>query len=91
MDELDKINEAKQQINAEAVQKVQNFNAVEDLIAVNQSQAQKGTIFEKHKVEFKTILAQHEVQDKKIAEMNQVIASTIGAFTQLIASAANDP
>jgi hypothetical protein len=29
----------KQQINAEAVQKVQNFNAVEDLIAVNLGQA----------------------------------------------------
>jgi hypothetical protein len=32
---LDQLTQEKQNINAEAVQKVQNFNAVEDLILVN--------------------------------------------------------
>jgi hypothetical protein len=58
---------------------------------VNSSQAQKGTIFEKHKAEFKTVLAQHEESDKKIVETNAVITNNIGAFGQLIQSAKNDP
>ena len=35
------------------MQKCQNFNAIEDLINVYTGAAEKGTIFEKHKNEFR--------------------------------------
>jgi hypothetical protein len=41
----------------EAVQKAQNFNAIEDLMAVNAAQKNKGDVFEKHKAEFREIFS----------------------------------
>lgn len=46
------------------MQKVQNFNAIEDLIAVNQGTKNKGEVFAKHQNEFKQVFAQAEVLDK---------------------------
>jgi hypothetical protein len=50
------------------MQKCQNFNGIEDLMLVNSSQADKGTVFDKHINEFKQIYAPLEELDKKRAE-----------------------
>ena len=43
---------ARAKVMEEAVQKIQNFNAVEDLIAVNSGTKSKGDVFALHKKEF---------------------------------------
>lgn len=48
---------------------------------VNQSLAQKGDVFEKHKKEFKEIYVPLEILDKKKAELNGVITQNMGAFS----------
>jgi hypothetical protein len=65
----------------EAMQKCQNFNAIEDLITVHQGHGEKGTVYEKHKNEFKQIYIPLEVLDKKRAELNGVINQNMGPFS----------
>ncbi len=57
----------------EAVQKCQNFNAVEKLMAVHQGQAEKGTVYEQIKSEFRQIFTQLEVFEKETAEVKSSI------------------
>lgn len=54
----------------EAVQKITNFNAIEDLIAVNSGTKNKGDIFEKSKGELRVILEPIQVLDKQRMEIN---------------------
>jgi hypothetical protein len=73
LDDLDMIKEQKSKTFEEAVQKCQNFNAIEQLIAVHMGQAEKGTVFEKCKQEFKEIFNQLETFEKQISETKGVI------------------
>ena len=41
----------------EAVQKIQNFNAIEDLMAANNGSKSKSDVFAQHKGEFQSIFA----------------------------------
>ncbi len=75
----------------EAVQKLTNFNAIEDLILVNQSAKQKGEVFEKHKTEYKAIFEQMQPLEKQRVETNGQISQLIGEFGHLVAQLNNDP
>jgi hypothetical protein len=50
--ELDNLKNLRGRILEEAVQKCQNFNALDDLTLVHQGKADRGPMFEKHKYEF---------------------------------------
>ena len=52
LEDLDVITQERAKINDEAVQKLQNFNAIEDLMMVHSGQKQKNDIFEKNRKEF---------------------------------------
>jgi len=91
LEELDKIKEGKAKILEEAVQKCQNFNAVEQLIQVHQGQAEKGTVFEGFKGEFRQLFAQLESFDKQIGEVRAQVQQQAGPFAQLLNSTSNDP
>ena len=75
----------------EAVQKITNFNAIEDLIAVNSGTKNKGDVFEKSKGEFRIIFEQIQALDKQRIDINQAITNNIGAFSQILSSVNNDP
>ncbi len=91
LNELDKIKDAKGSVLEEAVQKCQNFNAVEKLMLVNLGQAEKGTVYEQFKAEFRQIFTQLEVFEKQTAEVKSTIQSNSAAFNQLVNSTSNDP
>lgn len=74
----------------EAVQRAQNFNAIEDLMLVNSGQKNKGEVFEKHKSEFKQIFDQLQPLEKKRAEINKTISDNIGQFAQISAQVSYD-
>ena len=66
---LDHAKEGKAKVFEEAVQKCQNFNAVEQLLLVHQGQAEKGLVFEGFKKEFRQLFAQLEPFEKQVAEL----------------------
>lgn len=69
----------------EALQRAQNFNAIEDLIAVNSAQKNKGDVFEKHKAEFREVFSQMEPLEKQRLEANASIQTNIGPFSHIVA------
>lgn len=73
LDKLDKVKEQKSHVLEEAVQKCQNYNAVEQLVAVHRGQAEKGTVFEQCKSEFRQIFTQLEAHDKQAEEAKSAI------------------
>lgn len=64
LEELEKIKEQRAKVMEEAVQRIQNFNGIEDLMGVHQSQKSKGEVYESIKKDFKDIFMQLEVLDK---------------------------
>ena len=91
LEALDRVKEGKAKVFEEAVQKCQNFNAVEQLILVHQGQAEKGIVFEGFKNEFRQLFGQLEPFDKQIAETKGQIQQQSGPFAQLLSSTSNDP
>ena len=73
LEQLDVIKTERSKILQEALQKCENFNAIEDLIAVHSGQAEKGTIYEKHMQEFRSIYSAIEPLEKQKAEVMNVI------------------
>ena len=65
---------------SEAVQRVQNYNAIEDLMLVHTSQKNKGEVFEKHRKEFQEIFGPLETLEKQRVEVNATITTNIGPF-----------
>lgn len=61
--------------------RITNFNAIEDLMAVNSGVKSKGEIFQKHQAEFREIFTQAEILEKKRIELNHQIAQNIGQFS----------
>jgi len=90
LESLDNIKNERSRILQEALQKCENFNAVEDLILVHSGQAEKGSIYEKHIGEFKSIYSAIEPLEKHKAEVMNVIQQNMGAFSQLVSSAQAD-
>lgn len=73
LEQLDQNKEARSKILEEAVQKCQNFNGIESLIQVHTKTAEKGTVFEKLKDEFRQVFSQLEPLDKQAAELKGII------------------
>ena len=90
MDEIDRIRDERTKILQDGNQKCENYNAIEDLMAVNASQAEKGTVFEKHVNEFRQIYAPLESLDKQKAEVMNTITQNMGPFTQLVSASNTD-
>lgn len=90
LEELDKVRAERKQVLDEGVQKCQNYNCVEDLMNVHTSQAEKGTVFEKHTSDFKQNYAPLEALDRRQAEVMNIITQNMGAFTQLLSSQQGD-
>jgi hypothetical protein len=57
----------------EGLQKIQNYNAIESLILVNQGQKTKVEVFDKSKLEYKVIFASLEELEKKRSDINAAI------------------
>lgn len=74
----------------EAVQKIQNFNGIEELMGVHQSQRSKGEVYEAFKKEFKDLFIQLEISDKQKVEVNANIEASIGPFSHICAQVTGD-
>ena len=74
----------------EAVQRIQNFNGIEELMGVHQSQKSKGEVYEGFKKDFKDIFTQLEVLDKQRVEVNGNIEANIGPFSHICAQVTGD-
>jgi hypothetical protein len=57
LDELDALQHQRAKVMEEGVQKLTNFNAIEDLMAVSQGTKNKGDIFTKHQNEYRGVFA----------------------------------
>jgi hypothetical protein len=53
---------------------------------VNASQADKGTVFDKHIAEFRSIYAEIETIEKKRAETQGVVTANMGGFGALVSA-----
>ncbi|MFS8160128.1 MAG: hypothetical protein ACMG6E_07945 [Candidatus Roizmanbacteria bacterium] len=67
---MDQLQLQRAKVMEEAVQKITNFNAIEDLIAVNAGTKNKGDIFEKSKGELRVILEPIQTFDKQRVDIN---------------------
>lgn len=90
LEQLDNLKQERSKILQEGVQKCENFNGIEELIAVHAGSAEKGTTYEKLINEFKSIYSGMEDLDKQKAEVMNVIQTNMGAFSQLVSSAQAD-
>jgi len=72
------------------VQKVTNFNGIEDLMAVHLLSKNKVDVYESQKKEFKEIFTQLEVLDKQRVEINSTISANIGAFSHIVAKVSGE-
>lgn len=87
---LDSLKEQRSKILDEGVQRCQNYNCIEDLMSVNSSQAEKGTMFEKHIKIFRDIYAPLSELEAKRAEVQQSITANIGAFSAVVSATQSD-
>jgi hypothetical protein len=84
------LKEQRSKVLDEGVQRCQNYNCIEDLMSVNTSQAEKGTIFEKHIKAFREIYQPITELEAKRNEVQAGITANIGAFSALVSSTQSD-
>jgi len=68
-----------------------NFNPIEDLMKVNNKQADKQIVFEEYRQKYLKHFSTNEELEVKRQQLAQTIQQNMGPFTALISQQAQDP
>lgn len=90
LDTFDSIKEQKSKVLDEATQKCQNLNVVEQLMAVRNHQAEKGTVYQQEIAKFQAVFAPITTLNLKVDETKAVITQNAQAFNSLVSQHQNE-
>ncbi len=87
---LDKLKEQRAKLMDDAMQKVANLNAIDDLMAVNQAKKQKGDVFAAQQQALNDVFVPMQELEKQRGELSTQIQNGMVQFGQLVSKLSAD-